>query len=107
MLAFVIIGLLAALATIIIVARQDASQPVLGAGMELQVLAAVVLGGTSLFGGRGVVAGTVMGALILSIPQTGLLLSGVVQFWQLVAVGLLFIAVVAIRMLRDSPERRA
>jgi ribose/xylose/arabinose/galactoside ABC-type transport system permease subunit len=105
MLAFVIMGILAALATLIIVARQDASQPVMGAGMELQVLAAVVLGGTSLFGGRGVIAGTVLGALILSILQTGLLLSGVVQFWQLVAVGLLLIAVVAIRMLRENPEQ--
>lgn len=47
-----------------------------------------------------------IGALILSILQTGLLLSGVVQFWQLVAVGLLLIAVVAIRMLRESPEAR-
>lgn len=106
MIAFVIMGMLSALATIIIVARQDASQPVMGAGMELQVLAAVVIGGTSLFGGRGVIAGTVMGALILSILQTGLLLSGVVQFWQLVAVGLLLIAVVAVRMLRESPESR-
>jgi ribose transport system permease protein len=78
----------------------------MGAGMELQVLAAVVIGGTSLFGGRGVIAGTVMGALILSILQTGLLLSGVVQFWQLVVVGLLLIAVVAARMLRESPESR-
>ncbi len=105
-LVFVIMGVLSALATIIIVARQDASQPVMGAGMELQVLAAVVLGGTSLFGGRGVVGGTVIGALILSILQTGLLLSGVVQFWQLVAVGILLIAVVAIRMLREPSEAR-
>lgn len=106
LLAFMIMGVLAALATIVIVARQDAAQPVMGAGMELQVLAAVVLGGTSLFGGRGVIAGTVLGALILSILQTGLVLSGVVQFWQLVALGALLIAVVAMRMARENPERR-
>lgn len=103
-LAFVIMGVLSAVATIIIVARLDAAQPVMGAGIELQVLAAVVLGGTSLFGGRGVILGTVLGALILAILQTGLLLSGVVQFWQLVAVGGLLIAVVAFRISREPCE---
>jgi ribose transport system permease protein len=104
---FVIMGVLSAVATIVIVARQDAAQPVMGAGIELQVLAAVVLGGTSLFGGRGVIAGTVLGALILSILQTGLLLSGVVQFWQLVALGALLIAVVALRIAREAPGQRS
>lgn len=103
-LAFVIMGVLSALATIVIVARLDASQPVMGAGIELQVLAAVVLGGTSLFGGRGIILGTVLGALILGILQTGLLLSGVVQFWQLVAIGALLIAVVAFRISREPSE---
>jgi len=106
-LAFVIMGVLSALATIITVARLDAAQSVMGAGIELQVLAAVVLGGTSLFGGRGVILGTVLGALILAILQTGLLQSGVVQFWQLVAVGGLLIAVVAIRIARDPSETQS
>ncbi|WP_018689492.1 ABC transporter permease [Ahrensia kielensis] len=102
--AFLIMGVMSALATIIIVARMDASQSVMGKGIELQVLAAVVLGGTSLFGGRGVILGSLLGALILSILQTGLLLSGVVHFWQLIAVGGLLIAVVAVRISREPAE---
>lgn len=106
-LAFVIMGVMAAVATIITVARLDAAQSVMGMGIELQVLAAVVLGGTSLFGGRGIILGSVLGALILSIMQTGLLLSGVVQFWQLIAVGTLLIAVVAIRISREPSEGKS
>ena len=107
LLAFVIMGVLSAVASIVMVARLDAAQSVMGAGIELQVLAAVVLGGTSLFGGRGVVLGSVLGALILAVLQTGLLLSGVVQFWQLVAVGALLIAVVAIRISHEPSEVRS
>ena len=106
-LAFVIMGVLSALASIIMVARLDAAQSVMGAGIELQVLAAVVLGGTSLFGGRGVILGSVLGALILAVLQTGLLLSGVVQFWQLIAVGALLIVVVAIRISYEPSEVRS
>lgn len=107
MIAFMIMGVLSALGTIVMVARLNASQPVMGHGIELQVLAAVVLGGTSLFGGRGIILGTVLGALILGILQTGLLLSGIVQFWQLIAVGALLIAIVAFRIWRDPTEGRS
>lgn len=101
-LTFVIMGVLTAITTIVIVARQDAAQAVMGFGIELHVLAAVVLGGTSLFGGKGLVLGTVLGALILGVLNTGLLLSGVAQFWQLVTLGLLLIVVVAIRIAREG-----
>ncbi len=101
---YVIMGVLTGLTTIVIVGRQDAAQAVFGFGIELHVIAAVILGGTSLFGGRGLVLGTVLGALILGVLDTGLLLSGVVQFWQLVALGILLIAVVAFRMARESTE---
>jgi ribose/xylose/arabinose/galactoside ABC-type transport system permease subunit len=103
---YVIMGILTGLTTIVIVARQDAAQAVMGFGIELHVIAAVILGGTSLFGGRGLVLGTVLGALILGVLNTGLLLSGVVQFWQLVALGLLLIAVVAVRMAREGTETK-
>jgi ribose transport system permease protein len=103
---YVIMGLLTALTTIVIVARQDAAQAVFGFGIELHVIAAVILGGTSLFGGKGLVLGTVLGALILGVLNTGLLLSGVVQFWQLVALGLLLITVVAIRIAREGTETK-
>lgn len=106
MLTYVIMGILTGITAIVIIARQDASQAVMGFGIELQVIAAVVLGGTSLFGGRGVVLGTALGALILGVLQTGLLTSGVVEFWQLVTIGLLLIAVVAIRRAREGKESR-
>jgi ribose/xylose/arabinose/galactoside ABC-type transport system permease subunit len=106
LLTFVIMGALAALTTIVIVARQDAAQAVMGFGIELHVIAAVVLGGTSLFGGKGLVLGTVLGALILGVLQTGLLLSGVAQFWQLVTLGLLLIVVVAARIAREGVGTR-
>lgn len=101
---YVIMGVLSGLTTIVIIARQDAAQAVMGFGMELQVIAAVVLGGTSLFGGKGLVLGTVLGALILGVLNTGLLLSGVVEFWQLVALGALIIAVVALRIWREGTD---
>lgn len=100
--AYVIMGALTALATIIIISRQNAAQATMGEGIELIVIAAVVLGGTSLFGGRGLVLGTVLGALTLGVLQTGLLLSGVVYFWQLVAMGMLLIVVVAFRIAREG-----
>ena len=103
---YVIMGLLTGLTTIVIVARQDAAQAVFGFGIELHIIAAVILGGTSLFGGRGLILGTVLGALILGVLDTGLLLSGVVQFWQLVALGILLIAVVAFRMAREGSESK-
>ncbi|MGF1627640.1 MAG: ABC transporter permease [Alphaproteobacteria bacterium] len=106
LLTFVIMGVLTGVTAIVIIARQDAAQAVMGFGVELHVIAAVVLGGTSLFGGKGLVFGTVLGALILGVLQTGLLLSGVVEFWQLVTIGLLLIIVVAIRMARESTETR-
>lgn len=102
LLTYVIMGVLTALATVIIISRQNASQATMGQGIELIVIAAVVLGGTSLFGGRGLVLGTVLGALTLGVLQTGLLLSGVVYFWQLVAMGVLLILVVAFRMAREG-----
>lgn len=101
-LAYVVMGALTALATIIIISRQNAAQATMGEGIELIVIAAVVLGGTSLFGGRGLVLGTVLGALTLGVLQTGLLLSGVVYFWQLVAMGMLLIVVVAFRIAREG-----
>lgn len=102
LLTFVIMGTLTGLATVIIIARQNAAQATMGVGLELIAISAVVLGGTSLFGGRGLILGSVMGALILGVLQTGLLLSGVVSFWQLVTLGLLLIVVVAIRIARGS-----
>jgi ribose/xylose/arabinose/galactoside ABC-type transport system permease subunit len=68
----------------------------LAAGIELDAIAAVVIGGTSLSGGRGSVAGTVLGCLIIGVLNNGLTLLDVSPFWQQVVKGLVIIAAVAI-----------
>jgi len=74
--AYALAGLLAGLGSLTEAARLGAVQPSIGQGYELTVITAVVLGGTSLFGGRGSVTGTVLGSLLLSAVQTGLVFSG-------------------------------
>jgi len=73
---YALAGLLAGVASLTQTARLGAVQPSIGDGYELTVITAVVLGGTSLFGGRGSVTGTVLGALVLTTVQTGLVFSG-------------------------------
>ncbi|AJI96723.1 branched-chain amino acid transport system / permease component family protein [Yersinia ruckeri] len=77
-------GLLAALAGIIEVARLSSAQPTAGTGYELDAIAAVVLGGTSLAGGKGRIVGTLIGALILGFLNNGLNLLGVSSYYQMI-----------------------
>ncbi|MBD1227037.1 ribose ABC transporter permease [Xenorhabdus griffiniae] len=77
-------GLLAALASIIEVARLSSAQPMAGSGYELDAIAAVVLGGTSLAGGRGRIVGTLIGALILGFLNNGLNLLGISSNYQMI-----------------------
>ncbi|MFM1334751.1 ribose ABC transporter permease [Yersinia enterocolitica] len=77
-------GLLAALAGIIEVARLSSAQPTAGTGYELDAIAAVVLGGTSLAGGKGLIVGTLIGALILGFLNNGLNLLGVSSYYQMI-----------------------
>ena len=89
-------GLAAAVSGVLLSARLASGQPTLGQGNELDAIAAVVLGGTSLFGGRGQLWGTIVGGLILSVLGNGLNLIGVSSFWQLVVKGVvLLVAVMA------------
>jgi ribose/xylose/arabinose/galactoside ABC-type transport system permease subunit len=77
---FVINGALCGVAAAVLLGRLGAGLPTSAEGMELDAIAAVILGGTSLFGGRGSVFGTLFGALILACPQNGLNLLGVNSF---------------------------
>lgn len=77
-------GLLAALAGVIEVARLSSAQPTAGTGYELDAIAAVVLGGTSLAGGKGRIVGTLIGALILGFLNNGLNLLGVSSYYQMI-----------------------
>jgi len=89
-------GLLAGVAGLIVTARLDSAQPNAGLGYELDSIAAVVIGGTSLSGGRGSVMGTVIGCLIIGVLNNGLFLLNVSPFWQQVVKGFVILAAVAI-----------
>ena len=95
-------GLLSALAGIIITARLSSSQPQAGSGYELDAIAAVVLGGTSLDGGVGGIFGTIIGALIIGILNNALNLMDVSSYYQLLLKGL----VILIAVLLDRKQKR-
>jgi ribose transport system permease protein len=89
-------GALAGVAGLVVTARLDSAQPNAGLGYELDSIAAVVIGGTSLSGGRGSVHGTVLGCLIIGVLNNGLFLLNVSPFWQQVVKGFVILAAVAI-----------
>ena len=97
-------GGLAAVAGLIITARLDAADPKAGAGYELDSIAAVVIGGTSLSGGRGSILGTVLGCLIIGVLNNGLFLLDVSPFWQQVVKGFVILAAVAADKLGSKGE---
>lgn len=92
---FVLAGLMTAIGAIIQVARLDAGAPSTAELQELACISAAVIGGTSLFGGRGRLVGTALGALLMASIANGLSLAGVNTFWQQVATGALLIVAVA------------
>lgn len=100
--AFALSGLFAAVAGLLLSGRLASAQPQAAEGYELDAIAAVVIGGASLAGGRGRALGTLIGALILAVLRNGLNLLGVSAFWQLVVIG----AVIALAVLLDTFRRR-
>lgn len=97
-------GAICGIAGLIIASRLNSAQPALGLGYELDAIAAVVIGGTSLAGGRGSILGTIIGALIMSVLLNGLRILSVAQEWQTIVTGLIIIAAVYADMMR---RRRA
>lgn len=95
-------GFMAALASVVQTARLDFATPNRGEGMELQAIAAVVIGGTSMFGGVGGVGRTVIGVLIVKSLEAGLIHLHVSSFWQRIAIGVVIILAVWI----DRLQRR-
>ena len=93
---YAIAGALAAIGGIIVTSRLDSAQPNAGITYELDAIAAVVIGGTSLSGGKGSIWGTVLGAIIIGVLNNGLVLLDVSPFWQQVVKGLVILVAVII-----------
>ncbi|NBD23872.1 ABC transporter permease [Paenibacillus glycinis] len=97
---YTITGAFTGIAGILIASRLNSAQPALGQGYELEAIAAVVIGGTSLSGGKGTIVGTVIGALIMSVLTNGLRILSVPQEWQTVVVGVVIFLAVYVDILR-------
>jgi ribose transport system permease protein len=95
-------GAFSGLAGVLIASRLNSAQPALGAGYELDAIAAVVIGGTSLSGGEGTILGTIIGAFIISTLTNGLRILSVPQEWQMVVTG----AIVILAVYADIIRRR-
>ncbi len=96
-------GFTAAWAGILILARFGTGSPIAGLNSELDSIAAVVIGGASLFGGIGAIGGTVVGALIIGVLLVGLIILDVQAYWQMVSIGFILIVAVFLDNLRHRP----
>jgi ribose transport system permease protein len=103
---YVISGLMAAVGGFMLSGRLSSANALMADGMELQSIAAVVVGGTNLFGGEGGVGGTMIGILIIGVLANGLNILGVAEFWQRVVNGLIIVLVVALDQWRRRIARR-
>ena len=99
---YTLAGLFIGLAGVMISARLASAQPATGMGYELQAIAAVVIGGTSLAGGKGTIVGTIIGALIISVLNNGLRIMSIPQEWQNVILGLVILVAVYADMVRKK-----
>lgn len=102
---YVLSGAAAAIAGIVIAARLGSGSANAAVGFELQVIAAVVLGGTSLFGGRGTIVGTVLGALTIAVIGNGLILVGLSPFYTQIVTGAILLAAIWINTRIFTPSR--
>ncbi|SES04942.1 ribose transport system permease protein [Gracilibacillus ureilyticus] len=104
MIIYTIAGCFTGVAGVIMASRLNSAQPSLGMGYELEAIAAVVIGGTSLSGGKGSLIGTLIGALIMSVLTNGLRIMSIPQEWQTVVIGLVILLAVYFDMLRKKGE---
>ena len=101
---YVVGAVLAAIAGVIVTSRLDSAQPNAGISYELDAIAAVVIGGTSLNGGKGTIWGTVIGAVIIGVLNNGLVLLNVSPFWQQVVKGAVILLAVVIDKIGEKKD---
>ena len=97
-------GLLSAIAGIVLASRMFSGQPTAGQGAELDAIAAVVLGGTSMSGGAGKIGGTVIGALVIGVLSNGLNLMGINSFWQFIVKGVVILIAVYVDFFKKQSK---
>jgi len=103
---YVLSGICAAMVGLIIASQLESAHPATGQSFELNAIAAVVLGGTSLMGGRGSIGGSLVGAFVIGVLADGLVMLGVSEFWQMVIKGVVIILAVAIDQLQNRIQLR-
>jgi len=104
---YILSSVCAAMVGLIIAAQLAAAHPATGETFEMNAIAAVVLGGTSLMGGRGSIGGTIIGAFVIGVLADGLILLGVSEFWQIVIKGVVIVAAVILDQMQQRYSRRA
>lgn len=102
---YVLSSALAAVAGVLVMTRLAVASPTSGSNDELNAIAAVVIGGASLFGGKGTILGSFLGTFLIAVLLTGLIIINVPPFWQLIAVGAVLIAAVYVDQLRERRSR--
>jgi ribose transport system permease protein len=100
---YTLMGLASGIAGVMWSSRLNSTQPTVAEGEELNAIAAVVIGGTSLFGGEGTVVGTLIGAVLMAVIRNGLNLLHISAFWQQIVIG----SVIVVAVLIDRLRRRA
>ncbi len=103
---YVASSICAALVGLIIASQLEAAHPATGESFELNAIAAVVLGGTSLMGGRGSIPGSLIGAFVIGVLSDGLVMLGVSEFWQMIIKGTVIVLAVAVDQLQTRLQSR-
>jgi ribose transport system permease protein len=103
---YVISGVLAAIGGILLTAKSGTALPDAATGYELNVIAAVIIGGTSLYGGRGTIPGVLIGAALLGVINNGIVLMGLAGYWQQFITGLVIVAAATLDIARERLESR-
>jgi ribose/xylose/arabinose/galactoside ABC-type transport system permease subunit len=104
---YALMGSMIGLGGLIMIARIDSTQATIATASEIHVIAAVIIGGTSLFGGKGTIYGSVVGAILLSMIANALVIGGADFFWQLVVTGIIVLLAVLIGNLREGRIKSA